>query len=149
MSAYELHRKQWVPHPIERVFEFFAEARNLEQITPRLLRFQITRVPPRMEPGARIEYTLRIHGFPVHWRTIIDQWDPPHGFVDIQAKGPYKLWHHTHRFWEENGGTWIEDAVRYELPFGILGRIVHRAFVARDVRTIFHYREGVIRKLFA
>jgi ligand-binding SRPBCC domain-containing protein len=149
MRTYELHRKQWVPHPVEKVFEFFATAQNLEQLTPPFLRFQITRTPPRMEPGARIEYKLRIHGLPVRWRTIIENWNPPHEFVDRQARGPYRFWHHTHRFREEKGGTWIEDTVRYQLPFGALGQLVHRAMVARDVRTIFQFREDVIRRLFA
>jgi ligand-binding SRPBCC domain-containing protein len=149
MTTYELRRKLWVPYPIKQVFDFFADAKNLEQLTPPFLRFQITRTPPRMEPGARIEYKLRIHGLPVRWRTIIEKWDPPNEFVDIQAKGPYSLWHHTHKFWEENSGTWIEDTVRYALPFGPLGRMVHRVTVARDVRTIFQYREDIIRRLFA
>ncbi len=148
MATYEIRRKQWVPHPLEKVFDFFAEAQNLEQLTPAFLRFHTTRTPPRMEAGARIEYKLRIHGFPVHWRTLIEKWDPPHEFVDLQARGPYKLWHHTHRFWSQQGGTWIEDIVRYSLPFGALGRMVHRAMVARDVAAIFDYRDAKIRQIF-
>ena len=148
MKTYTLHHKQWVPHPIARVFDFFAKAENLEQLTPAFLRFQITRTPPRMEAGARIEYKLRIHGLPVRWKTDIESWDPPHQFVDVQIKGPYRLWHHTHRFREENGGTWIEDTVRYALPFGILGQAANRVMVARDVAQIFAYRGQRIREMF-
>ncbi len=148
MTSYEIHRKQWVPQPLEKVFEFFAKAENLEELTPPFLRFQITLAPHRMEAGARIEYTLRVHGFPIHWRTIIETWEPPKQFVDNQEKGPYRLWHHTHRFWSENGGTWIEDTVRYALPFGPVGRIVNRVMVSRDVNSIFDYRERRVRELF-
>lgn len=148
MTTYELRRRQWVPHPLGNVFEFFAKAENLEQLTPAFLRFQITRTPPRMERGARIDYKLRIHGVPLRWRTVIEKWAPPLEFVDIQTKGPYKLWHHTHRFRSENGGTWIEDIVRYALPFGPIGRVVNRWMVARDVAAIFAYREGKVREMF-
>lgn len=148
MTAYQLERKQWVSHPIGEVFQFFSAAENLEQLTPPFLRFQITRTPPRMVAGAEIEYKLRVHGLPIHWLTVIEQWDPPTMFVDSQAKGPYKLWHHTHRFRPENGGTWIEDHVRYTLPFGFLGLVVHRLMVRRDVEAIFRYREQKIRQIF-
>lgn len=148
MNIYELHHRQWVPRAPEQVFEFFSAAENLEQLTPAFLKFQITRTPPRLETGAQIEYKLRVHGFPFRWLTVIDNWDPPRMFVDVQAKGPYKLWVHTHRFWSENGGTQIEDYVRYALPFGVLGAMAHAMIVRRDVERIFRYREQRIREIF-
>lgn len=148
MAAYELHHKQWVPHPLQQVFDFFSAAENLEQLTPPFLRFQIISAPPRLEAGALIEYKLRVHGFPIRWLTTIEQWNPPHSFVDVQTKGPYKLWRHTHRLWSESGGTWIEDAVRYSLPFGPLGQLVLGLVVKHDVEAIFRYREHKIREVF-
>ena len=149
MAAYELHRRQWVPHPLQQVFDFFSAAENLEQLTPPFLRFQIISAPPRLEAGVLIEYKLRVHGFPIRWLTTIEQWDPPHSFVDVQTRGPDKLWRHTHRFWSESGGTWIEDAVRYSLPFGPLGQLVHGLVVKHDVEAIFRYREQKICEAFS
>jgi ligand-binding SRPBCC domain-containing protein len=148
MTIYQIYRKQWVPHDVQRVFAFFSRAENLESLTPPFLRFHIARKPLRMEAGARLDYRLRVHGLPVRWKTIIERWDPPHEFVDVQEKGPYRLWHHTHRFWSENGGTCVEDRVRYGMAFGPLGRAVHRMIVARDVAGIFDYRERKIREVF-
>ena len=148
MHIYELRRKQWVPRPIEEVFPFFAKTENLESLTPPFLRFRITRSPLVMEAGARIEYRLRIHGLPVRWKTIIERWDPPHEFIDVQAGGPYELWHHTHRFWPENGGTALEDIVRYALPVGLLGQAAHWTMVSRDVANIFTFREQRIQERF-
>lgn len=148
MKTYTLSKQQFVPYPIQQVFEFFGRAENLQELTPAFLRFQITRTPPRMEPGARIEYKLHVHGLPIHWKTIIEEWNPPYSFIDVQEKGPYRLWHHTHRFWEADGGTWIEDTVRYALPFGVLGQLAHSAMVKRDVEQIFAYRETKIRELY-
>lgn len=148
MQTYELRHKQWVPHPRQQVFDFFSDAGNLELLTPPFLRFQIASIPPRLEAGAQIEYRLRVHGLPIRWLTVIESWDPPNSFVDVQAKGPYRVWHHTHRFWPENDGTWIEDQVRYGLAFGLLGQIVHRLVVRRDVEAIFRYRELRIREIF-
>jgi ligand-binding SRPBCC domain-containing protein len=148
MSIFELHRCQWVPHPLQEVFQFFSAAENLERLTPPFLKFRIEHAPARLDAGSQIQYKLRVHGLPMRWLTTIERWDPPSLFVDVQTRGPYKLWQHTHRFKSENGGTSIEDHLRYSLPLGILCRIAHRITVRRDVETIFNYREQRIRELF-
>ncbi len=146
---YELHRELWLPHPLPEVFDFFAQAGNLETITPPWMRFRIlTPLPLHMRKGATIAYALRVHGIPIRWLTEIERWDPPHEFVDVQRKGPYRLWHHTHRFAAVQGGTSIEDIVAYALPFGPLGRLMHRLQVARDLRQVFDYREQRVRAAF-
>ena len=71
-----------------------------------------------------------------------------HKFVDVQLKGPYKLWHHEHRFIPEGNGTRIIDEVQYQLPFGVFGSIAHSLKVKRDVETIFNYRTEAVRRLF-
>jgi ligand-binding SRPBCC domain-containing protein len=130
------------------VFDFFSRASNLERITPPFLRFRIkTPEPIEMRKGAIIDYNLRIHGVPALWRTEIAEWDPPHQFVDLQLKGPYKLWHHTHTFTEEQGGTRMVDEVRYEVPLGPLGDIVEALFVRKDVTNIFRFRNSQISTL--
>src|SRR5436305_10113733 len=101
MATYVLERTLFVAKPRPAAFEFFSKAENLEKLTPPWLRFRIvTPTPVHMKPGANIEYALRIRGVPVRWLTEIERWDPPFEFVDVQKKGPYKLWRHTHRFIE-------------------------------------------------
>ena len=99
------------------------------------------------KPGATIAYSLLGQGIPLRWLTEIERWNPTHEFIDIQAKGPYTLWRHTHRFSEVEGGTLIADAVDYALPFELLGRLVHRLRVARDLGEIFDYRAQQVRAL--
>jgi ligand-binding SRPBCC domain-containing protein len=150
MSKHNIRREIWLPHSREEVFEFFSAARNLEQITPPLLKFEVlTPEPIPMGEGTLIDYRLRVHGLPLRWRTKITRWNPPYQFADIQLKGPYKLWDHTHTFLEENGGTRMIDEVVYELPFGPLGDLVHALSVRRDVEEIFRYRNSIIGSLFA
>jgi len=150
MSKHTIRREIWLPHSREEVFEFFSAARNLEQITPPLLKFEVlTPEPIPMGEGTLIDYRLRVHGLPLRWRTKITRWNPPYQFADIQLKGPYKLWDHTHTFLEEDGGTRMIDEVVYELPFGPLGDLVHALSVRRDVEEIFRYRNSVIGTLFA
>jgi len=149
MDCYTLHKELWVPHPLPVVFYLFSHAENLEQITPPWMRFRIlTPLPIAMKPGATIAYSLRVRGIPLRWLTEIESWNPPHEFVDVQAKGPYKLWRHTHRFSERNGGTLIADTVEYALPFRLLGHLVHRLQVARDLGRIFDYRAQQVQTLF-
>jgi ligand-binding SRPBCC domain-containing protein len=146
MRAFELRREIWIPQPPDSVFDFFSRAENLERITPPWLRFRIlTPSPIAMRRGALIEYALRLHGLPIRWQTRIEEWDPPLGFVDVQVKGPYLLWRHTHRFVPANNGTTVIDRVEYALPFGFVGGVVHRLQVRRDLERIFDYRERQTR----
>ncbi len=137
-----LEREQFIPLPLDRTFDFFSRAENLEAITPPWLKFRlITKTPIEMKRGAIIEYNLRINGFPVYWRTLIAEYDPPHRFVDVQQKGPYRLWRHEHTFQEVEGGTLMRDRVEYQIGYGLLGEIARRMFVARQLRQIWDYRE--------
>ena len=146
-ASYQLIREQWIPKPIEEAFAFFSRPENLEEITPPLLGFHILRAPGEIHTGSLIEYKLRVRGVPMKWLTEITVWEPPYRFVDNQLKGPYKLWHHEHRFTPENGGTRMRDQVDYALPFGILGHMVHTLIVKRDVETIFRYRQKRLEEL--
>ena len=147
MKAFTFQTELWLPRPRAEVFPFFAEARNLEAITPPWLRFEVlTPAPIAMRAGALIDYRIRLYGLPIRWRTEIAEWDPPCGFVDVQLRGPYTLWHHTHTFEERDGGTVCGDRVRYR-PRG--GALLHRLFVRRDVERIFAYRQQRLREVFA
>ena len=148
MAIYEIRRRQWVANPQDEVFQFFSVPQNLQQLTPSFLRFQLIHLPECMKAEAQIGYKLRIHGFPIRWLTVIEEWDPPNSFVDVQKEGPYRLWHHTHRFSPDNDGTWIEDRVRYSLSFGIIGGLAHQLLVKRDVEEIFNDRAKMIREIF-
>jgi ligand-binding SRPBCC domain-containing protein len=144
-----LRREQILGVPIERAFEFFSRAENLEAITPPLLRFRITSPTPiDVRKGALIRYRLRLHGLGVSWLTRIEEWDPPLGFVDRQLRGPYALWHHTHTFEAAGPGrTRMVDLVRYGHRFGFLGTLAEHLLVRRDLTRIFDYRRDSIPAL--
>ncbi len=139
--TYLIEREQWLARPIEEVFSFFGDATNLEAITPAWLRFSvISTAPIAMGAGTLIEYRLCWRRMPLRWTTIIEAWEPPHRFVDTQLQGPYRLWHHTHTFETQMGGTRIRDEVRYQLPLGWLGVALHRLGIRRDLEAIFDVR---------
>lgn len=149
MTIHTIQRRQQVPGPTERVFGFFADAGNLDRLTPPWLNFQIrTPMPITMHAGARIEYTIRWRGLPIRWLTEIEEWTPVKRFVDVQVRGPFRLWHHTHRFEPVPGGTEIEDVVRYALPLGLVGQVAYGLLVKRDVEGIFDFRAQRIAELF-
>lgn len=137
----------WLPRPVDEVFPFFADAFNLERITPSWLRFQVlTPGPIRMGEGTLIDYRLRVHGVPMRWRTRINAWEPMRRFVDEQLRGPYRQWIHEHAFEPRDGGTLTRDVVHYDV-WG--GRLIQTIFVRRDVERIFAYREKRLREIFS
>lgn len=150
MAEYILKRELTLDLPREEVFEFFADAGNLERITPLELNFHIiTPQPIDIRKGALIDYKLKMRGIPVKWRTEISVWEPPFRFVDQQLKGPYKQWIHTHTFTElETNKTLIVDDVRYRLPLEPLGDVAH-FFVRRELDYIFDYRQKAVAEILS
>ena len=149
MKIHTLERTQILNHPIEEVFDFFRSPENLGVITPRWLNFRIlTPLPLVIREGTVLDYTVDWLGVPVRWTTIITSYKPPFQFVDQQVKGPYSFWHHTHTFMAKNRRTEMHDEVRYVLPFGVLGEIVHTSVVRWQLEKIFDYRANIIERCF-
>src|SRR5512144_552174 len=145
---HRLERIEQIQRPLEAVFSFFADATNLEAITPRFLRFRIlTPTPVVMRPGARIDYAMSLFGVPVRWRTRITEWEPGVRFVDEQEAGPYAFWRHTHEFVPRGDATLVRDVVEYALPLGPLGTLAHLLFVRRTLTRIFDFRRDATRRL--
>ena len=153
MKVFTLRRQQVLPGAPDAVFPFFADARNLEAITPPLLSFEV--VTPgaiEMRVGTLIQYRLKLRGVSINWLTSIQAWEPGVRFVDQQVRGPYALWHHTHEFAPHGDGgreTLMTDIVRYAIGFGVAGEIAARAFVHRDVASDLRLppRGGASRRL--
>ena len=142
-----LEREQLLPGNLDDVFGFFADAFNLEAITPPWLRFRVvTPGPIAMGAGTVIEYRLVLHRVPVRWLTRIEIWEPGRRFVDVQIEGPYRAWRHTHSFAARDGDTLMRDTVRYALPWGPIGRLAHAAFVRRDLDRIFDFRDRAVAR---
>ena len=147
MRVHEFRCELWLPSSPEKIFPFFADALNLETITPPWLNFKVlTPAPIAMREGTLIDYRLRIRGLPVRWRTRIGPWEPPHRFVDEQLRGPYRQWIHEHTFEPHDGGTLCRDVVRYAVP---LDFFIQKLFVRGEVEKIFAYRAAALRKHFS
>ncbi|MGH9945992.1 MAG: SRPBCC family protein [Pyrinomonadaceae bacterium] len=148
MAEHILKRVLTVHRPMEEVFAFFANASNLERITPAELNFKITSPRPiEMRAGALIDYQLSLYGIPMNWRTEITVWEPPNRFVDTQLKGPYSQWVHTHKFTAlDENTTLIEDEVKYRLPFEPLGEIAN-FIVGGQLKKIFDHRQKVVEEI--
>jgi ligand-binding SRPBCC domain-containing protein len=146
MPEFILAMEHWLPRQPEDVFDFYADAFNLERLTPPWLRFEVvTPAPITMRPGAEIDYRLRLHGLPLKWRSRITAWDPPHRFVDEQIRGPYRTWIHEHTFRPYEGGALVGDRVQYAI-FG--GWLADRLLVRRDLRRIFAFRQQRLAEIF-
>jgi len=146
---YRLEREQRIPAPIDVVFDYFRDPRNLAELTPPWLGFRFRREPPAHTGKDMVfEYWIGLGGIPLPWRTRITQWDPPHGFVDEQERGPYALWRHQHLFEPVGDHVWMADRVDYALPLGPLGRAAHGVAIHSLLARIFDYRFGRVRERF-
>jgi|SRR4051794_5944004 ligand-binding SRPBCC domain-containing protein len=151
-AIHVLRREQRLEAPPAEVFPFFADPRNLEAITPPLLSFRLlTPDPIALGVGTFLQYALRLRGVPVRWDTLIQEWEPPVRFVDVQVRGPYRLWHHTHELisLDDGAATLMRDTVRYSIGFGFLGEVARRAVVLRDLEAIFDFRRERVPGLVA
>jgi ligand-binding SRPBCC domain-containing protein len=133
----------WLPLPRPRVFEFFADAANLQALTPPWLHFRIvTPMPAEMRTGTLIDYRISLRGIPLRWQSEITEWRPQELFVDEQRRGPYRSWRHVHRFEEADGGTFVADEVTFSVPC----EFIVGWFVARDLRRIFGFRHAALAR---
>ncbi len=146
--TYCLEQVQLIRLDRASVFRFFSDASNLERLTPPFLNFEIlTPTPIDIQADTLIDYRIRLFGIPMNWRTRIESFEPDECFVDTQIRGPYALWHHTHTFEETPDGTVMRDTVRYRLPFGWLGVLVHAVFVRRTLERIFEFRRASLSEI--
>ena len=139
--------QQHVASPPEEVFAFFSETRNLERLTPPQLKWRILSDGSTMRLGTTVDYSLRVHGVPIRWRSLATEWMPAEGFTDVQVRGPYLWWKHAHRFEKEGSGTLVRDRVEYALPLAPLGEI-GRSLVRRDIESAFAFRRRVLGEIF-
>ncbi len=150
MKVYTLECEMLAPVSVREAFEIFQDPRNLARITPPWLHFRITSPGEvQMRQGAEISYHIRWAGIPLSWKTRITEYEPPFFFVDEQVRGPYRLWRHRHTFHPTEGGTLVGDRVEYALPFGWLGRFVHRLWVRKQLRRIFDYRQAALARMMS
>jgi ligand-binding SRPBCC domain-containing protein len=149
-AIYRLERRQIIPVPLASAWEYFATPRNLEEMTPPSLSFRIQwGADEAMFPGQLIGYRVKVAPLIwVNWLTEITMVEPGHAFVDEQRRGPYRLWHHLHRFTAVEGGTECLDRVAYELPFGPLGELMRAIWIHRQLNFIFNYRSEFLKRRF-
>lgn len=149
MKTQILETTTLIPAPIEKVFEFFSKAENLNELTPPELSFKIlTPSPIPMAQGTHIDYKISIQGIPMRWKTLISVWNPPFQFRDEQLSGPYCVWIHTHTFVSKGNMTEMTDRVEYLSKGWLMAPFLHMLFVDRKVREIFTYRENKLKELF-
>ena len=149
LKIYELKRNITIPAPVEEVFSFFSKSENLNLITPPWLNFKILTPPPiKMEKNVLIDYSIKLLGLKMTWKTEITVWQPPHRFTDRQITGPYRVWEHSHLFEENEGSTEMEDVIRYAVPGFVLSPLVHFLYVRPRLDKVFAFREQRMLELF-
>jgi len=150
-NLYTLERVQRLPVSLEEAWAFFSAPKNLADITPDYMGFEVISGNKDVEiyPGMIITYRITpLLGIPVKWVTEITHANRPLFFVDEQRVGPYSLWHHEHHFRVIDGGIEMTDRLTYQMPYGFIGQIVHFLIVSRRIKYIFDYRYSILKGKF-
>ncbi|MCB9196157.1 MAG: SRPBCC family protein [Flavobacteriales bacterium] len=152
MGVHILKREQILKNvSLEEAWSFFSNPANLKEITPGYMGFDIVSKSnsDNMYSGQIIRYTVKpLLGIPMYWTTEIVQVNAPHFFIDQQLDGPYKIWHHQHKFHEVDGGVLMEDIIHYKPPFGIFGDAANQLLIRKKLKEIFNYRKKAISAIF-
>ncbi len=150
MKIYTFKQIQNLPVSIDEAWNFFSNPKNLNDITPPSLNFEITsELPEKMYSGMVITYKIKIiAGIPQIWVTEIKNIEEKKFFIDEQRFGPYKFWHHKHIFKEIESGVEMTDLIHYAIPFGIFGQIANSIFVQKKLNEIFSYRKKYLSEKF-
>ena len=147
---YQLKTTQIIEEDISKCWDFFSSPHNLKKITPAYMNFQVlTDVPEIMYEGLMIEYRVTpILNIPTNWITKISKVEEKKYFIDEQWSGPYKAWHHEHHFKKIKNGTEMTDILTYQMPFGILGKVLHALFIKNKLKSIFKFRHQAVEQIF-
>ncbi|RFS20678.1 hypothetical protein DVR12_19150 [Chitinophaga silvatica] len=151
MAFYQFIQEQQLPVSMEAIWDYISSPDNLKEITPEYMDFKVTSLAPsdKMYPGLIITYIIKpLLNIPLKWMTEITQVKDMEYFVDEQKIGPYRLWHHQHRFKEIEGGVLMTDIVTYAPPFGFLGAIANKLFLKKQLKELFEYRTKALEKRF-
>lgn len=145
-----LHREQVIAAPLETVWAYFADPKNLNAITPPDMNFEIVAGgDAAMYEGQIIEYRVEfVRGLRSLWLTEIAHVRDGVYFVDEQRVGPYRFWYHEHRFEPAPAGVKMTDHVTYAAPFGFLGDLVNAMWIRKRLESIFDFRAQKIAELF-
>jgi ligand-binding SRPBCC domain-containing protein len=148
---YRIKYIQKIPLSLEECWDFFSTPANLKILTPKHLGFEIKNPEDmrKMYAGQVISYTIYpLYGIPVEWVSEITHVEENSYFIDQQRFGPYKYWHHEHRFNAIPNGVEMVDIISYKMPFGFLGKALHYLKIKHDVEEIFTFRRAVLEKLY-
>jgi ligand-binding SRPBCC domain-containing protein len=151
-GVYFLRREQLLPVDLITAWSFFSSPANLAKITPPEMGFKTLtsfKEGQEIHTGMLIDYKVKpLFGISMFWRTEIAEVQKPYLFIDIQLKGPYRLWEHTHTFTEKENGVLMQDVVKYQLPFGPFGVLANALLVRKKLESLFAFRKAAIERIF-
>lgn len=144
LLTYRLVSAQTLTVKQKQAFTFFEDPRNLCHITPEWLDFHMLNKQSNAQvyENSEFDYTIKVLGVKILWRSRIIDYQPPERFTDIQIKGPYKSWVHVHTLKEVPEGTFMRDEVTYQLYVPALP--LHYFLIRKKLMDIFSYRAVMI-----
>lgn len=128
-------------HPLREVFAWHEKPGALRRLTPPWEDLRVAHASGGIRDGAKVELVMKKGPIDLTWHIEHRDFIQDRQFVDVQVKGPFERWVHTHRFSsDEGGGTLMEDEVEWEPPMGMAGEFFAGPMVQRDLERGFAFR---------
>jgi len=133
--------------PLSKVAAFHDAPASLIAITPPPVRVTVERFDAPVQAGSQVIFTLHIGPINVRWEAVIAEYQPQQYFRDVQIRGPFGAWSHTHTFMTKPGVTIVNDRVEYQPPLGWLGKLIDPVVIRPSLSFLFRFRARKTRRL--
>lgn len=134
-------RSMTVPHPVSDVFAWHERPGALERLTPPWENMKVVRRSGGIADGAVVEIRHKKGPLDLSWEMEHVDYEKDRRFVDVQRRGPFQSWRHTHEFApSDDGGTVVTDTIEWEPPLGAAGEVLAGPILEKELEQGFAFR---------
>ena len=138
-----------IPASADAVFDWHEAPGAFERLTPPWERVRVISRQGGITNGARVVLAVGPWPFSLRWELEHGDYQKGRAFCDRQVTGPFAYWRHTHTMRPQGPRACVlEDAIEYELPFGLVGDLAGHPIVQRKLTRLFAYRHEATRNAF-
>ncbi|MEM1349177.1 MAG: TIGR01777 family oxidoreductase [Myxococcota bacterium] len=137
----EFRRTLDLDHPVEALASWHARPGAFQRLAPPWETMEVVRQVGDITDGSILEFKVKQGPVALTWEAHHEGYEPGRQFIDVQKRGPFASWAHTHRF-EPRGeeASTLDDHIHYKLPLSPVSDLVAGWFVRKMLDRMFTFR---------